>query len=161
MPNILRVLLLLAYVPVVWTAENVSKKMPIDQQQAIERAIVDVHGKMKQAAERRDVETLYGYVLEMDKGAIIEGGRIQWTRQEALNSTRQGFQGLKDLSYTYTRKHVTAISTTVALWVGEGTSSATLEDGRQISAPFAETIVFVQQGGQWKVLHAHRSAPCR
>ena len=161
MSNALRILLLLAYVPLAWTAQNVSKKIPADQQQAIERTIIDVHGKMKQAAEQRDTEALYKYVLEMDKGVIIEGGRLQRTRQEALNATRQGLQDLKDLAYTYTQKYVTVISPTVALWVGEGTSSATLEDGRQISAPFAETIVFVQQGGQWKVLHAHRSAPCR
>lgn len=161
MSNSLRVLLLVACVPVVWTTQNHSKEMSIGQQQAIERAIADVHAKMKQAAEQRDVEALYQYVLEMDKGVIIEDGRIRWTRQEALSSTKQGMQGVKDLSYTYARKYVTVISPTVALWVGEGTTSATLEDGRQISVPFAETIVFVEKDGQWKVLHAHRSVPNR
>jgi ketosteroid isomerase-like protein len=97
----------------------------------------------------------------MDKGVIIEDGHIRWTRQEASSSTRQGLQGLKDLSYTYTQKYVTEVSPAVTLWVGEGTSAATLQDGRQISAPFAETIVFVQRDGQWKVLHAHRSVPNR
>jgi ketosteroid isomerase-like protein len=43
--------------------------------------------------------------------------------------------------------------------VAEGTSSGTLKDGRYVEAPFAETIVFVQREGQWKVLHAHRSSP--
>ena len=161
MSNALRTVFLLAYVPLACTADKASQQIPADQQQAIERAIIDVHGKMKQAAEQRDTEALYKYVLEMDKGVIIEGGRLQRTRQEALNSTRQGMQGLKDLAYTYTQEYVTVISPTVALWVGEGTASVTLGDGRQTSAPFVETIVFVQKEGQWKVLHAHRSAPCR
>jgi ketosteroid isomerase-like protein len=161
MSNILKVLFLLACFPLVGTAQCSQKEISVKQQQAIESAILGVHAKMKQAAEQRDVDALYKYVLEMDKGVIIEDGRIRWTRQEALNSTRQGLQGLKDLSYTYTQKYVTVISPTVALWVGEGTSSATLEDGRQISMPFAETIVFVQKYGQWKVLHAHRSVPNR
>jgi ketosteroid isomerase-like protein len=140
---------------------NDPKKMPLDQQQAIERALLDVHAKMEQAAEQRDAEGLFNYVLDTDKGVIIEDGRLRRTRQEALSSTRQGLQGLKSLSYTYTQKYVTAISQTAALWVGEGTTSATLEDGRQVSAPFAETIVFVKKGGQWKVLHGHRSTPGR
>jgi ketosteroid isomerase-like protein len=161
MSYVLRVLLLLACIPVVSTSNNDPKKMPIDQQQAIEKAIGDVHAKMKQAAEQRDTDALYEYVLDMDKGVIIEDGRILRTRQEALSSTKQGMKRLKNLSYTYTQKYVTPISETAALWVGEGTTSATLEDGRQISAPFAETIVFVKIGGQWKVLHAHRSVPGR
>jgi hypothetical protein len=73
----------------------------------------------------------------------------------------QGMQQLKDLSYSYTQKYITVISLTVVLWVGEGTSSATLKDGRQVSVPFAETIVFVLKDGKWKVLHAHRSIPNR
>jgi ketosteroid isomerase-like protein len=159
--NYLRALLLLACVPVVWISQDDPKKMSIDRQQAIESAVVEVHAKMQQAAQQRDVEALYEHVLEMDKGVIIEDGHIRWTRQEASSSTRQGLQGLKDLSYTYTQKYVTVVSPTEALWVGEGTSSATLEDGRQISVPFAETIVFVQRGVHWKVLHAHRSVPNR
>jgi len=161
MSNALRVLFLLACIPVVATSSNDPKKMPINQQQAIEKAIEDVHAKMKQAAEQRDTDALYEYILDMDKGVIIENGRILRTRQEALSSTKQGMQALKNLSYTYTQKYVTPISESAALWVGEGTTSATLEDGRQVSAPFAETIVFVKKGGHWKVLHAHRSVPGR
>jgi ketosteroid isomerase-like protein len=161
MLNTLRSLLLLTCVPVVLTAQDHPKEMPIRQDQDIESAIVAVHAKMKQAAEERDAESLYKYVMEMDRGVIIEDGRIRWTRQEALNSTKKAMQGLKDLSYAYSQSYVTVISPTTALWVGEGTTSAVLEDGRQISVPFAETIVFVQKNGEWKVLHAHRSVPNR
>ena len=161
MSTALRVLLLLAYIPVVWIAQNNPKQVPADQQQAIERAIVDAHAKMQQAARQGDIDALYEYVLEMDKGVIIEDGRLRQTRQEALEATRQGMQGLKDLSYSYTQKYITVISPTVVLWVGEGTSSATLKDGRQVSVPFAETIVFMLKDGKWKGLHAHRSIPNR
>lgn len=161
MPNTLRASLLLACIPFVWMTQHNSEKMSIEQQQALEKAIVDVQAKMQQAAQLGDVDALYAYVLEMDKGVIIEDGRIRWTRQEALSATKQGLLGLKELVYSYTKKNVTAISPDVALWVGEGTSSATLQDGRQISAPFAESILFVKQEGQWKVFHAHRSVPNR
>jgi hypothetical protein len=82
------------------------------------------------------------------------------TRQEALNATKEGLQGLKDISYTYNQKHITLISPTVALWVADGTTSATIiEDGREINVDFAESIIFIQKDGQWKVFHAHRSVP--
>lgn len=161
MSNILRVLFLLAYVPLLGITQDDHRQMPVNQQQAVETAILDVQAKMQQAAEGRDVDALYKYVLEMNKGVIIEDGRIRWTRQEALSATRQGLQGLKDLSYQYTQRQITVISPTAALWVGEGTTSATLADGRQISVPFAESIVFVQKDGQWQVFHAHRSVPNR
>lgn len=161
MSNTLKALFLLACVPLVWITQYDPKKMSSDQQQAIEQAIVDVQAKMQQAAQQGDVDALYAYVLEMDKGVIIEDGRIRWTRQEALGATKQGLQGLKNLVYSYTKKNVTAISPDAALWVGEGTSSATLQDGRQISAPFAESILFMKHAGQWKVFHAHRSVPNR
>lgn len=161
MSNTLRAFLVMACVPFMLMTQHDAKKMSGEQQQAIEQAIVDAQAKMQQAAQQGDVDALYKFVLEMDKGVIIEDGRIRWTRQEALNSTKQGLQGLKDLSNVYTQKHITVISPAMALWVGEGTSSAILQDGRQISAPFAESILFVQKDGQWKVFHAHRSVPNR
>ncbi|MCL4705462.1 nuclear transport factor 2 family protein [bacterium] len=159
MSNTMRAFLVMACVPFVLMAQHDAKKMSSEQQQTIEQAIIDTQAKMQQAAQRGDVDALYAYVLEMDKGVIIEDGRIRWTRQDALNATKQGLQGLKDLVYSYTKKNVTAISPDAALWVGEGTSSATLQDGRKISVPFAESILFVQKEGQWKVFHAHRSVP--
>lgn len=161
MSNALRILFLCACVPLAWITQHDFKKMPIEQEHAIEKDIIEVQAKMQQAAQRGDVDALYEYVLEMDKGVIIEDGRIRWTRQEALNATTQGLQGLKDLSYRYSQKRIAVISPAMALWVGEGTSSATLQDGRQIAVPFAESILFVQKEGQWKVFHAHRSVPNR
>jgi ketosteroid isomerase-like protein len=83
------------------------------------------------------------------------------TRSAALERTARGFQGLARLSYAYTRQSIAVISPTTALWVGEGSATATLQDGREVGGPFAETLLFVRRDGQWKVMHAHRSTPSR
>ena len=130
-------------------------------QQEIEKAILEVQDQMQKAAQQGNAEALYSYVMEMDRGVIIENGRLRRTKQEALELTKQGMQSFKDVSYSYSQKHITVISPNAVLWVAEGTSSATLADGSRISAPFAETIVFMLNDGRWRVLHAHRSTPNR
>ena len=160
MANVYKAILILVCVSVVWAMQNNKEDLSIDQQQAIETAILKVHAAMMKAAENLDAEALYDHVLDQCKGVIVQDGRIMVTHQEALDATKQGLQGLKDISYTYNQKHITIISPTIALWVADGTTSATIiEDEREISVAFAETIVFVQKDGQWKVLHAHRSIP--
>ena len=129
--------------------------------EAIESAVRDVHAKMRQAAEALDAEALFAHVLQSATPPIIEDGRLARTRAEALRSTTQGLQGIDSLSYTYVSENITVLSQSTALWVGTGSATATLRDGRRISAPFAETIVFVRRGDAWKVLHAHRSAPAQ
>jgi ketosteroid isomerase-like protein len=135
--------------------------MPVTHQNNadIEKAVIEVHSAMKEAAEKLDTDTLYRYVLDTNKGSIIENGNLFLTRRESYESTKKGLQGFKGLSYSYNQEHITVISPTVALWVGEGTSTVTIKDGRKFSGPFAESIVFVKKDGKWKVLHAHRSAP--
>ena len=159
MPQITRAFLILTCVVITAFSQDYRTDMPDAQQQAIEKAILSVHAEMKKAAENLDAEALYDHVLDTGTPPIVEDGRLARTRQDAAQSTKRGLQGLKKLSYSYDRHHVTVISPTAALWVAEGSALATIADGREISAPFAETIVFVQRDGQWKVLHAHRSAP--
>ncbi|MHC4310821.1 MAG: nuclear transport factor 2 family protein [Planctomycetota bacterium] len=155
-----KVIVVLACVSVVWAMQNDKSDTAKEQQTAIEKAILKVHVAMMKAAENLDAEALYSHVLDMNKGVIIQDGRVLKTRQEALNATKEGLQGLKDISYTYNQKHITLISPTVALWVADGTTSATIiEDGREINVDFAESIIFIQKDGQWKVFHAHRSVP--
>lgn len=127
----------------------------------VEAEIRAAHEQMMQAAQRRDVEALYAFVLDGDTPPIIEDGQVRGTRAAAHQITEQGFRGVTSVDYSYTRRHITVLSPATALWIGEGTGSAVLTDGRQITAPFAETILFVRRDGQWKVLHAHRSAPNR
>jgi ketosteroid isomerase-like protein len=140
-------------------AQSGGGSVSAEQRQSIEKSILAVHVQMKQAAEKRDVEGLYRHVLKMDNGVIIENGNIRVTRQQALDATRQGMARLQELVYTYTHKYITVVSPDTALWVADGSAAATMDDGRQITAPFAETILFVLREGEWKVLHAHRSTP--
>jgi len=156
-----RAILALACMSVLLGAASCQHDMPAARQNEddIEKAILKVQSAMQKAAEKLDADALYKYVLDTNKGAIIENGRLFLTRRESLDSTKKGLKGLKGLSYSYSQKHITVISPTSALWVGEGTTIATLEDGREISSPFAESIVFINKGGKWRVLHAHRSAP--
>jgi hypothetical protein len=156
MRNIIKLVLILSTIPILAAVQD---NMSAGQQQAIEKAVMEAHAEMKAAAEKLDVEKLYGYVLDAIEGPIVEDGRVARTRQEAFETTKLGLQRISRLSYEYTQKHVTALSPTIALWVAHGTASATLQDGREISAPFAETTVFTLKDGKWKVLHAHRSTP--
>ncbi len=160
MNNKLKAILLLTCVSVVWAAQNDKNNIIKEQQAAIEEAILKVHSEMMKAGENRDAEALFSHVLDMNKGVIVQDGKISMTRQEALDTTRQALQGLKDISYKYNQKHITVISPTIALWVADGTTSATfLESELKINVSFAESIVFVLKDGQWKVFHAHRSVP--
>ena len=161
MSRIMIAILVLASVSVVWALQDNPKTTPDEQQQAIEKAIISVQGDMQKAAGNLDAELLFSYVLDTNKGPIIEGGRLLLTRQEALDSTKRGFQGIKHIAYAYNQKYISMISPTTTLWVADGNATATLEDGREITTPFAETIIFVLRDGQWKVLHAHRSTPAQ
>ena len=128
------------------------------QKNSIEKEILKVHEEMKKAGEKFDADELFKYVLDVND-VIIENGVQRSTWKNAYDATRQGFQGINELSYTYKHTKINVISTTVALWTGSGTTTATLTDGRKLTIDFAETIIFMLRDGQWKVLHAHRSSP--
>jgi ketosteroid isomerase-like protein len=130
-------------------------------QSEIAGAIEKAHDAIREAAEALDVEGLYDHVLDHLDGVIIEDGRVLWNKREAEENTRRGMGGIRRLSYSYVRKTLTELGPGLVLWVGEGTSQATLQDGREFSVPFAETVVFKAESGSWKVLHAHRSVPNR
>jgi ketosteroid isomerase-like protein len=160
MNNKLKVILALICVSVAWAMQDNINPISPGQQKAIEKEILKVHAEMVKAAENSDADGLFNYVIDRCKGVIIQDGRITMTRQEALDATMQGLQGLKDISYTFNNKLITVISPTLAVWVADGTTSATVvEDGRQLNIPFAETIIFTSKDGPWKVFHAHRSVP--
>jgi hypothetical protein len=133
--------------------------VPDSPSPAIEASIRSSLGEMRAAAERMDAEALYAFVLDTRVPPIIENGVLASTRQLALERTARGFVGLASLSYSYDHESIEMLSPTTALWIGGGTASAKLEDGRELSAPFAETVVLVEYAGLWKVLHAHRSVP--
>lgn len=127
--------------------------------QDVQKAVLSRLAEIQNAAQALDPDKVFSFVIENDKGALAQNGTLFLTREEALESTRQGFQGLANVSYRFDEQHVIVLSPTVALAVGEGESSATLDDGRTIGAHFVQSVVFVLTDGEWKVVHSHRSFP--
>ena len=122
-----------------------------------EKAVLARLGQIQEAAQALDPERVFSYVLENDKGALVQNGRWLQTRAEALESTRRGFQGLQAVHYAFEQQNITLLSPTVALAVGQGVSAATTKDGRSFTIPFSQSVVLVLTNGEWKVFHAHRS----
>jgi ketosteroid isomerase-like protein len=124
-----------------------------------QKAVLDRLAEIQKAAQALDADKVFSYVLENDTGAVAQNGRLLLTRKEALDSTKQGFQRLQAVEYRFDQQHVTMLSPTVALAVGEGSSSATTESGRAVDTRFVQSVVLVLTNGEWKVFHSHRSFP--
>lgn len=127
--------------------------------ESTEKAVLARLAEIQNAAEALDVDKVFSFVLENDKGALVQNGRLFLTRKEALASTKQGFMALQKVSYQFNQQRVTLLSPTVALVVSDGSSSITTDDGRSITTPFVQSVVLVLSDGQWKVFHSHRSVP--
>jgi ketosteroid isomerase-like protein len=124
-----------------------------------EKAVLARLGEIQNAAQGLDPEKVFSFVLENDQGALVQNGRLFLTRQDALEATKQGFQGLQKADYKFDQQHVTLLSPTIALAVGEGSSSVTTDDGRTFTRSFVQSVLLVLTNGEWKVFHAHRSFP--
>ncbi len=118
-----------------------------------------VSAEMTRAGEAVDADRLFSYMLETDKGSVVQNGVVLATRQEALERVRGDLRGIRSIQYRWLRQHVTVLSPEVALLVAEGESVATTTAGDTFSAPFAQTVVFVLRDGGWKAIHAHQSSP--
>jgi ketosteroid isomerase-like protein len=128
--------------------------------EAIRKAVLETNAKMTQAANDLDVDKFFSYILDTDKGLIIQNGTIFKSRLEAMEAVKRGFAGLSKIDRRFDNPQVTVVSPEAALLVADGTVSATLTDGRAIDAGrFAVSVVFVKKDGQWKVLHGHYSMP--
>jgi hypothetical protein len=130
---------------------------------AIEKAVLEVNAQMTRAAEDRDIDRLFSFMLANDRGSIVQSGRLMTTREEALATVKRGFEGIAAIKYRWNRQLVTVISPTTALLVCDGESEIrTAQDPpATIVTPFAQTVLFVLTDGKWKALHAHNSAARR
>jgi len=72
---------------------------------------------------------------------------------------KRSFQGITKMERQLEYPQVTVISPDCALLAAEGKTHATLADGRTLDSRFTVSLVFVRQGGQWKLLHGHYSTP--
>lgn len=126
---------------------------------SIEDAVLAVSAEMTRAGEAVDADRLFSYMLETDKGSVIQNGVLLATRQEALERVRSNLRGIDKIQYHWKRQSVTVLSAEVALLIAEGDSVVTTSAGDTFTAPFAQTVVFVLRAGSWKAIHAHQSSP--
>jgi hypothetical protein len=126
---------------------------------AIEKAVLEVNAQMTRAAEDLDIDRLFSFMLPNERGSIIQSGNLFPTREEALATVKQNFQGVAAVKYRWKRQLVTVLSPTTALLVCDGeTEFRTAQDPPlTIIRPFAQTVLFVLTDGKWKALHAHMS----
>jgi len=125
----------------------------------IEKAVLDVNAQMTRAAEDRDIDRLFSFMLPNERGSIIQSGKLFPAREEAHATVKRNFQGVADVRYHWKRRLVTVISPTTALLVcdGEAEIRTTQEPPSTFITPFAQTVLFVLSDGKWKALHAHQS----
>lgn len=127
--------------------------------EAVEAAVMAVSAEMTMAAEAMDADRLFSYMLDTDKGSVIQNGLFLATRQEALERVRTNLRGLSRIRYEWQRQDVTVVSPDAAVLAAEGNVTATTAAGVTFSRPFAQTVVFVRRAGGWKAIHAHQSSP--
>ena len=127
----------------------------------VEKAILARLNDIQSAGEALDADKVFSFVLENDAGVIAQNGRVFLTRSNALESLRQNYESFRNsgarVNYHFDFQHVTMLSPSIALAIGEGTTSVTSEDGRNTKVEFAQSVLLVQTNGDWKVFHAHRS----
>ena len=160
MSTVTRVIIIVVLVSAVLAAQSNTGNVPsLEQQQAIEKAVLNTYKQMSQAETSLDADKFFSYILDFDKGLIIQDGRLFKTRQEAYYTVKEGFEGISNLNRVNEQTYITVISPDTVLLTARGTSTVTLLDGRVLSGPFAASLVFVQRDSQWKVLQGHYSIP--
>jgi hypothetical protein len=134
---------------------------PADDRIAIEAAVLEVNNQMTRAAQDGDADRLFSYILDTDKGSIIQNGALLLTRAQAWKQTKDSFLRIRRIEYRWKQRYVTVVSPTVAMLAAEGESTAITTQGQSLVTSFAQTQVFVLTDGKWKVLHAHHSSVLR
>jgi ketosteroid isomerase-like protein len=155
--TVLLVAVLYVSIAAIAVSQGQSSKSSVspDVQKVVLARLAEIQG----AAQALDPDKVFSFVMENDEGALAQNGKLFLTRKEALQTTKLGFQGIQKMSYRFEEQHVTLLSPTVALAVGGGEASATLDDGRTLSTHFVQSVVFVLTNGEWRVFHSHRSFP--
>ncbi|MBN1781071.1 nuclear transport factor 2 family protein [bacterium] len=109
-------------------------------------------------AEHADLEAMFRSIADRE-GVIIRDGRLLGTKADAYTEYQQGFQDVASLEYHFDHEIISVLSTEIVLVVSDGRSVLTTPDGRTFETPFAQTLIFGREDGEWKVIHAHASSP--
>ncbi|HTP31290.1 MAG TPA: nuclear transport factor 2 family protein [Candidatus Acidoferrales bacterium] len=127
---------------------------------AIEKAVLAANDQVTRAAEARDLDRLFSFMVDTDKGSIIQNGVLSLTTRDARARVEPGFRQPLKVAYHWKQQHVTVLAPTAALLVSEGETAVTSANG-DFTVPFVQTTVWVLRDGAWKILHAHQSSPPR
>lgn len=130
---------------------------PASPDATIEQQVLATNTGMIAAANRLDVDAFFDFIVDTDKGMIVQNGVIFRTRREAYEAVKRGLQGVVKLDRRIDHPHVTVLGADAALLVGDGSATATLEDSRVMTSRFAVSLVFVRHDRSWKLLHGHYS----
>jgi hypothetical protein len=131
------------------------------QDAAIEKAVLSANAKVTQAAEARDLDGLFSFMVDTDKGSIVQNGSLSLTPQQAKARLAPSFGAPVKVVYRWKQQHVTVLSPTTALLVSEGETIVTAGNAEPVTIPFVQTAIWVLRDGAWKILHAHQSSPPR
>jgi ketosteroid isomerase-like protein len=114
---------------------------------------------IQNAAQAFDWDKFYSYFLDNNEGVTAANGKVYLTRQEAMDAMKKGYKqlGAKTLSYQMNEPHISFLSPTIVLVTGEGSATATLDDGRVLKSHFAQSLCLISTNGEWKVFHTHSS----
>jgi SnoaL-like domain len=125
---------------------------------AIEKAVLAANEQVTRAAEARDLDGLFRFMIDTNKGSVVQNGVLSLTTQDARARVEPGFRQPVKVVYRWKQQYVTVLSPTAALLVSEGETVVTSANGSN-TAPFVQTAVWVLRDGAWKILHAHQSSP--
>jgi len=129
-----------------------------EKTKAIEKAVLESHSKMNEAASKMDIDGMFEWILDSGKGCIVRNGKLM-TKRAALISTKMACKGIKSSTYQYDKIYVNVLSQKTALLTAQGVTKADIQNGDVVISPFALTELFVLKEGKWKMLHAHHSIP--
>ncbi len=124
---------------------------------AIEKAVVEAYHRIN--ASGMDMDRFFADILDFDNGMIIQNGLLFKTRQEAYDAVKKGFEGVTKVQRNYDQTYVRILSAKHALLTGTGVTKIELANGQSFNSPFAVSLVFQLDHGQWKILQGHYSTP--
>ena len=156
-----KALILIAIVGVIFVVGmKKPEKSALSQEQtaAIQKAVLKNHQEIIKAIEKLDVDKFYESIIDSGKGTIVRDGDIM-TRQESLDTTKKGFEGVTKLKYEFRQKMVKVLAPETAIFIGKGKSTITIDTGETFDTDFAVSSVFVLKDDKWKIIHGHHSVP--
>ena len=105
-------------VAVIVSVSQAQASKPADSSE-VEKKVLARLDEIQKAAQGLDADKVFSFVLDNDKGALVQNGRLFLTRKDAVESTKKGFQGLQKVDYQLSQQLVTLLSPTIAWWLAK------------------------------------------